>query len=153
MKEKYLYSLIDNIKQQQIKLKEIDFKANEEKSGFFKHQEIKTELEINIDNIGEGLITNEEDKNIPILICNYKFNLNYFTNNDIELVKLKCHYDLLIFLNDEVNNIIKEKKEQVISSFFLSSGKVMVYPYFRHISNLLTRESGFIFPALEPLKI
>lgn len=155
-----LQIIIDNIERQEFKLLNINFNANEQLSGIFDEQFIHTELKIPLKQIGRGeAVIKQKDETVPIIFAIYEFDLKYSIKNNKdkqEIISLNVKYKINLFLKDSIENIIKQEKDEIgeiLNIFFDNTGRIMIYPYFRNLADILARESGFILPSLPPLKI
>lgn len=159
-----LNKILQNIQQQQIRLIHIDMDANEKRGGMFSDKILHTQLDIPLKRAGVAEVVNNKNETMPIIYADYDFFLKYSlkpksgnTSNELEeIITLQATYNISIFLKDEIRailgddeNIIKES----LNIFFDNTGRIIVYPYFRNITDILVRESGFILPPLPPLKI
>lgn len=157
MKE-MLNRFVDNIESQKIRLIKLDFNANDKIGGIFIGSKIDLTLNIKLPKIGEGQeISNNKTKDI--LTAVFDFELLYSENNkdnnhNKKLASLKARYNITLVLKEEIDKLFtEEEKRKVVPIFFDNSGRVMVYPYFRNLVDILTREAGFVFEPIPPLKI
>jgi len=149
-----LSKIIDNINGQDIKLVNVDFFATADKAGSFNDKNIKSNLNIQLQNIGTGEAQNSDGTKSPIMYGNYKFDLKYSGETASEnLIKIVISYKLVVNLQDDIENIIENGIKEVLQIFFDNTGRIILYPYFRHLCDLLIRESSFILPPLPPLSL
>ena len=148
--------IIDAIDSQNIRMIKNRLDATDKMGGMVTEESITTNLNIEITHIAEGTVQAKQEKESPILLADYSFNLQYFyKKDDLKIIDLQSIYRITLFLKEPVKNIIHEEEErrEAVPVFFDNTGRIMVYPYFRHLSDILIRESGFVIPPLPPLKI
>ncbi len=149
-----LSKVIENIVGQDIKLVNVEFSANEDRSGSINNVGIKNNLNIQIQNIGTGEAQHSDGNTTPLIYGNYKFDLEYLNEKDDEnLIKIVVSYKLVVNLKDDIENIVENDIKEVLQIFFDNTGRIILYPYYRHLCDLLIRESSFILPPLPPLSL
>ena len=156
-----LVKIVENIEQQNIRLVDLTLNANDSIGGVFIDKMITNNLKVEIKDISSGTIIANSKLKMPTINCKYKFFLEQFLNEaddeKTKIIKIEAIYLLQIVLNTKIEELLSELQRdeigETLSTFFNTTGKLMVYPYFRHLADILTRESGFTLPPLKPLKI
>ena len=163
-KLKALESLIKLIKNQEIKLISLEFDANPNIRGVFgETKDIKRNLEFGLEGIGIGEGKSKRKKEVFFsgkYIINFEDNL-LKENTEETLIKTKLVYELILFFNKtELNKFLKEYEfskiedenlMEVFAMFFSYSGRLIIFPYVRHIIDMLMKEAGIITFPIKPL--
>ena len=151
--EELLDRFVNNIAFQRIKLIYVNMQTNDELGGIFSNNSIDTSLNIKLSEIKGGKEVSG-DKEREILSGLFEFTLDYKNKEQDKLVFLEMKYNVIIGFKKEVNEIFLEKEaKKVIPIFFDNSGRIIVYPYFRNMVDMLTRGAGFVFEPIPPFKI
>jgi hypothetical protein len=161
-----LKDFIKDISFQQVKLIKADFEANKNLSGIYKGGMINRQFAFNLIQTYIGKTFDDKGNEMPIAAGSYVFDLtDKFTGGEEvrkledsvspkELeIKYKLNYELILFLNSK-NILINESeddKKKVLLTFYEQSGKIVVFPYIRHMMDILSREAGFLTPSLPPI--
>ncbi len=64
-------------------------------------------------------------------------------------ISIEISYKLLL----EYKGNVKELKRSLLMAYAKNSGLLLVYPYIRHLSDIIKREAGFIFSPLPHILI
>ncbi len=64
-------------------------------------------------------------------------------------INIEISYKLLL----EYKRNVKELKRSLLMAYAKNSGLLLVYPYIRHLSDIIKREAGFIFSPLPHILI
>jgi len=150
------------IKNQEIKLIDLNFEANPNIRGIFgDEKEIKRTLEFTLEGIGIGEGKNKRKKSI-ILSGKYIINFQDILEkggDEEKLISANLTYELILFF--EAKDFNKFKKEfrfqnneevfDIADMFFIHSGRLIIFPYVRHIIDMLMREAGIITSPIKPL--
>ncbi len=157
-----LKKFLESIENQLITLKHIDFYANPSVDGSFGEGQITRELKLSKVEVALfDMVSVEGKKGRAIMIeyhGEYKDSLLESDNEgskDIELVRATFIYVLKLHISDKsiFFNIGEEERRKILKAFIDSTGKLMIFPYIRHILHMLTLEAGFNVPPIKPIMI
>ncbi len=164
-----LKKFLDGIVNQSITLKHIEFEANTNVEGNFSESNLVRTLqlqEVKVHGADIKPAFDKEKKIIKCLIIEYqgiykdvfKIDDDFFQNlenREINLINAKFIYEIKLHLEEE--NIFfkldEKEKELVLKAFVESTGKLMLFPYVRHILHTLSLEAGLNVPPLKPILI
>ena len=169
--KKGLKEFLESIENQLITLKHIDFYANSKADGSFQENQIRRELKLNKVEVALFDVLLRNDKKGKAIIIEYHGNYrdsllngygslplnpkNKETDKEIELVRATFVYVLKLHISDEsiFFKVGEEERKGILNAFIDSTGKLMIYPYIRHILHMLTLEAGFNLPPIKPIMI
>ena len=159
-----LEKFIRLIKNQDIKLISLDFNSNPNVKGIFgENKDIKRIIEFNLEGIALGEGKNKEENN---LIFSGKYTINFQDSLEKEdeeekLISANIIYELILYFDqNEFNKFLEENKFlnvedsellEIASMFFKHSGRLIIFPYVRHIIDMLMKEAGIITYPIKPL--
>lgn len=166
-----LKEFIIGIENQSITLKYIEFEANSSVEGIFVEGDLKRSLkidEISISgaNVKSTLDEDEKSRDIKALVIEYKGTykdslvlskklVEEMKKEELLLVNVKFTYVIKLLLKE--NNIffsLKDNdKEALLKAFVDNTGKLMLFPYLRHLIHMLSFEAGLNLPPLKPILI
>lgn len=133
MKE-HLKRFIENIEIKSVNLKKLSFYTKE--AG--QNQEANVEIKLSIRS------KLEKDGKVEF-IYTHKENI-VFENN-------KLYIEIVYRLAIEFRGDAKTLKRSLLMAYAKNSGLLLVYPYIRHLSDIIKREAGFIFSPLPHILI
>jgi len=149
----YLEIVIDNIHKQFITLQRIDFKKDES------IVDIQREELENIEHkFGIGMSTGEvkDDKRggvFPSINIAYKLEEKIYVKKKKEpAFTMIIEYMLYIILRAEEKVYEVLKNEEVIEKYAEGTGLLTVYPYIRHMADVLHKEARIYIPPYPPMK-
>lgn len=162
-----LKNFIKNISFQQVKLISVDFKASETGTGIYYTQGmINRQSVFDLDTISTGETIDNKGNKISITTGSYIFKLTDTIENKKEdgiseqkesaidpfKIEYQLTYQLILFLNS-ANIILNESEvlKDILPYFYNESGKMIIFPYIRHIMDMLSREAGFLTPSIQPI--
>ena len=161
-----LKDFIKDISFQQVKLIKVDFEASENLAGKYQGSMIKRESTFNLTKIYTGNTSDDKENEMPITSGAYTFDLidKIMGGKEVEKlkksnsskkleIKYKLNYQLILFLKNE-NILINESddiKKEILRAFYEQSGKIVIFPYIRHMIDTLSREAGFLTPSIPPI--
>jgi len=155
-------SFIKSIESQSIVLKRIDFKANTKIEGEIKEEKIRREFKINKVKVSLGEVLkdpeNDNSRSLPVIVVSYEGE-----HKDILLINKKkekityarFEFDIKLILkeNSIFLNLNEDEQNDIIKYFVNTTGKLMLFPYIRHILHFLFLEAGLMLPPLKPIII
>ena len=162
-----LKDFIRDINFQQVKLIKVDFEASKKLSGeYLLGSMINRQFKFNLIQTYIGKTFDDKGNEMPIASGSYIFDLTDKITGGEEVrrlkgsaspkeleIKYKLSYELILFLNSEniFINKSEDDKNKILKAFYEQSGKIVIFPYIRHMMDILTREAGFLTPSLPPI--
>lgn len=128
MKE-HLKRFIENIEIKSVNLKKLSFYTKE--AG--QNQEANVEIKLSIR---------------PKLEKDGKVEFIYTHKENIVFENNKLYIEIVYRLAIEFRGDAKTLKRNLLMAYAKNSGLLVVYPYIRHLSDIIKREAGFIFSPL-----
>jgi hypothetical protein len=165
-----LREFLKNIINQSIILKYIKFEANTNIEGNFLEGNLARTLQLEEVKIRgadiKPVFEEKEDKTAKALIIEYhgilkdvlKVDKDYSQNledKELTLINAKFIYEIKLHLNED-NIFFKfndKEKELLLKAFVEGTGKLMLFPYVRHILHMLPLEAGINVPPLKPILV
>lgn len=146
--EKKLKDFISLISSNRIKLVSLESNINENFSGILDGSNIKRNVEFNLKSMGTG----EQNEKDLIVFGEYEIEIQD-QMEDILLISLKAHYKLVLKIqqNDEYNKDLTKEQQEIIGIFFNQSGRLILFPYVRHLYDIISREGDFLLPSIPPI--
>ena len=164
-----LREFINGIKNQNITLRYIEFEANPNVEGIFVEGDLKRIFEITEISVSgadvRSTLDEEDKKSKKALLIEYKGNYRdslilskkIVEKEEEELLLVNVRFAYVIKLLLKEDNIIfslkDNDKETLLEAFVNNTGKLMIFPYLRHLIHMLSFEAGFYLPPLKPLLI
>lgn len=161
-----LKNFINDVSFQQVKLLKVNFEASENLSGVYQDGMINRQWAFNSTQMSIGKTYDNKGNEMTVASGSYTFNLTEKLVEGEEVEKLKeskspgeleikyeLNYKLILFLKNETI-FMKESddiKKEILKAFYERSGKIIVFPYIRHLVDTLSREAGFLTPSIPPL--
>lgn len=156
-------NLTKNISLQKIKLLDLVFQANEMFAGVVPEGQLERKVEMTLAGIGAGY---DQDENLTIF-GDYDVSiedtvkdtalsdLNAETES-LFLTKFKCRYRIFLILQKEFPMTAEDLNQSelwrtVISIYFQQTGKLIIFPYIRHLYNTMCKEADFAIPVIPPV--
>lgn len=151
LKEK-LSMLINSIEAQYITLKNIEFTKLIDIPEFYPDKvSVEHKLEVGV---GTGL-AKEENKELKVITITYRHNEKLLIDDNKEpvlIMTIEYGLDVLLKENSEsLEEILKD--EEVLEKYAKGTGLLTVYPYIRHMADILHREARVYIPPYTPLKV
>lgn len=143
-----LREFISLIESNRIKLVTLNSKTNENLSGVLAGNKIERNVEFQLKSIGTG----EQNGNDLIIFGEYEIEIED-KMEDISLISLSANYKLILTImeNDNYNNNLTDDQQKTISLFFNQSGRLILFPYVRHLYDMIAREADFFMPPIPPI--
>lgn len=143
-----LKKFIESISSNRIKLVKISSKSNENLSGMLAGVALKRKVEIDLKSIGTG----EQEDSESIVFGHYIVKIND-TMDDVPLVSFESEYKVILSINEngDYKGDLSEDQQKVVGLYFSQSGKIILFPYVRHIYDMIVRESDLFLPPLPPI--
>lgn len=156
--------LIESIERQSIRLEQLEFYINPEVEGKFQESTIERIFEIDEVEIAKGeAIPIDNEEKVPFFKISYvglyeDSIINKDTNakeNKKLLAKAKFTYSVILIISPQssFNKLSEGAKIQILSYFANTTGKIMIFPYIRHLLYFLSTEAGLQLPPINPLLI
>ncbi len=146
--EKKIKEFVGLISANRIKLLSLQSKTNKNLSGVLTGSNIERSVEFKLKSIGTG----EQNDNELIIFGEYEIDIED-KMEDMSLVSLNAAYKLILTIkeNDEYGEELTEEQQTIAEIFFDQSGRLILFPYVRHIYDLITREADFFMPPIPPI--
>jgi len=143
-----LKKFIESIDSNRIKLIKLSSESNEGLSGILQDQALKRNVKINLDSIGTG----EQNDSGFIVFGSYSVEIED-SIDEISLVSFKAEYNVILSMGNGLSykDNLTEEQQKVVSTYFSQSGKIILFPYIRHLYDMVVRESGLFLPPLPPI--
>jgi len=143
-----LREFISLIESNRIKLVTLNSKTNENLSGVLAGDKIERDVKFHLKSIGTG----EQNGNELIIFGEYEIGIED-KMEDISLISLSANYKLILTIkeNDKYNNELTDDQQKTINLFFNQSGRLILFPYVRHLYDMLAREADFFIPPIPPI--
>jgi preprotein translocase subunit SecB len=143
-----LKNFISCIIENKIKMIELKTETDENKSGLFPEGLVERNLKFKLTNIATGY----QNDNNPILAGDYLISLEDKLE-DIIFLKIEAKYKLILILKKDTKyqNDLTEQQQEIVEIFFNQSGRLILFPYFRHLADMIAREAGFYLPPISPI--
>jgi len=143
-----LKKFIKSIDSNRIKLIKLSSESNENLSGMLQDQALKRNVKINLDSIGTG---EQNDSNL-IVFGNYLVEIKD-SIDEISLVSFKAEYNVILSMGNDYDykDNLTEEQQKVVGTYFSQSGKIILFPYVRHLYDMIVHESGLFLPPLPPI--
>ena len=143
-----LKKFIESIDSNRIKLIKLSSESNENLSGMLQDQALKRNVSINLDSIGTG----EQNDSDLIVFGNYLVKIED-SMDEISLVSFKAEYNVILSMGNSYHykDNLTEEQQKVVGTYFNQSGKIILFPYVRHLYDMIVRESGLFLPPLPPI--
>ena len=146
--EKKIKEFVDLILSNNIKLTYLESRINENLSGVLIGNKIERKVEFKLKSIGTG---QQNDKD-PIVTGEYEVEIED-KMEDISLIAFKANYRLILSLKSDgnYNGELTSQQQKIIGIFFNQSGRLILFPYVRHLYDIIAREADFFMPPIPPL--
>ena len=168
MDQNILREFLKNIINQSIVLKYIKFEANTNIEGKVEESSLQRmlkleKIEVHLADIKAENASEELREELKALIVQYegkykdvfKPNKDAPEDEEIPLVSAEFIYEIKLHLKSD--NIFFElndsEKEELLEVFIGTTGKLMLFPYVRHLLHMLSLEAGINLPPLKPILI
>ena len=145
-----LKTLIDNIDRQYIYLNKVEFSKNPDIDELYlKKIKVNHKLEIGI----TSGIVKKKDKELPTITITYRHSEKLYTENENHILSMNIEYSLKIFLkkHEKMEEILNDEK--VLDMYAEGTGLLTVYPYIRHMADILHREARIYIPPYPPMRV
>jgi len=154
---------IESIERQSIQLEQLHFKANPNIEGKFSEPLVERKFEIDKIEIAEGeAIPSNNGEKLPFFRITYTgshkdsiTNIKDIEQSEKTLLEVEFTYSILLVLSPEssFNELDRKDKEEILNYFSATTGKLMIFPYLRHLIHFLSTEAGLQLPPINPLLV
>lgn len=103
---------------------------------------------IDLNSIGTG----EKDDSGSIIFGQYLVKIED-TIDEILLVSFEAEYQIILSMkdSDDFKDNLTEDQKRIVSVYFNQSGRIILFPYVRHLYDMIVRESDLFLPPLPPI--
>ncbi len=146
--EKQLKDFIGLISSNRIKLVSLASKINENLSGVVAGNNVERNVKFQLKSIGTG----EQNESEFIVFGEYEIEIEDKMEH-VSLISLKASYKLILSMreNSEYNDKLTDEQQNIIRLFFNQSGRLILFPYVRHLYDIIAREADFFMPPIPPI--
>ncbi len=146
-----LKALLDSIDKQFITLNKVEFsKSSQITEAYPKEIKAKHKLEIGI---STGKAKNENHE-MPLITITYRHSEELYIEGEEEaILTVKIEYNLNILLKETKKSVEILNNKEVIEKYAEGTGLLTVYPYIRHMADILHREARIYIPPYPPVKV
>jgi hypothetical protein len=143
-----LKKFIGTINSNRIKLIKLSSNSNENLSGMLPEVAFKRKVEIALKSIGTG----EQGDSDLIVFGHYLVKIED-TVDETPLVSFEAEYRVILSMESDgdYKGDLTEEQQKVIGLYFSQSGKIILFPYVRHLYDMIVRESDLFLPPLRPI--
>ena len=141
-------TFIKSITSNRIKLIKISSESNEHLSGMLQEGELERNVAINLKSIGTGEANNSDS----IIFGHYSIKIED-TMNKTPLALFEAEYRVILSIKsgDDFKHDLTEAQQRIVGIYFNQSGKIILFPYIRHLYDMIVRESDLFLPPLPPI--
>ena len=155
---------LGSIEKQSVTLMNVNFTVHNNMEGSFPDEMLKREFIIQRLNIREGHAEERSSgallKKKPIVSFVYEGNFSdkiklKESNQILDLIDIHFSYGINLFLRPDCEfvNYSQNDKRSIIKFFANTTGKLILFPYIRHLIHFLSLEAGCLIPPLNPLPL
>jgi len=156
-------NLTENINFQKIKLIDLEFQANEMFAGVVPEGQLERKIGMTLVGIGAGYdqeenltIFGDYDISIEDVVKDLTLSDLNIDDGSLFLAKFKCKYRIFLILKKEFSFAAEELNQSelwktVINIYFQQTGKLIIFPYVRHLYDTMCKEADFAIPVIPPI--
>lgn len=143
-----LKKFIGSINSNRIKLINISSKSNENLSGMLQGGALERKVEINLESVGTG----QQNDSDLVIFGSYLVKINDAIDEK-SLVSFEAEYKVILTMEDGVDftDELTEDQQKIVGIYFNQSGRIILFPYVRHLYDMIVRESDLFLPPLPPI--
>jgi len=143
-----LKKFIGSINANRIKLINISSKSNENLSGTLQGGSLERNVEINLESVGTG----QQNDSDLVIFGSYLVKINDAIDEK-SLVSFEAEYKVILTMKDGVDftDKLTEDQQKIVGIYFNQSGRIILFPYVRHLYDMIVRESDLFLPPLPPI--
>ena len=143
-----LKKFIGSISSNRIKLINISSKSNENLSGMLQGGALERNVKINLESVGTG----QQNDSDLVIFGNYLVKIDDAIDEK-SLVSFEAEYKVILTMEDgaDFKDELTEDQQKIVGIYFNQSGRIILFPYVRHLYDMIVRESDLFLPPLPPI--